>query len=107
MFVIKKMIGGLLMPLPLFGLFACLMLLLAFKGRKSALFLSTLSLIVLLALSTPFIANLIIQNNEPASLVFDTLKHPKIDKIVVLGRVDLCGLKFVQSRGDLIAARGL
>ncbi|WP_259397992.1 MetJ regulator of methionine regulon [Pseudoalteromonas sp. SR41-1] len=24
-----------------------------------------------------------------------------------LGRVDLCGLKFVQSRGDLIAARGL
>ncbi|WP_438269802.1 hypothetical protein [Pseudoalteromonas carrageenovora] len=23
------------------------------------------------------------------------------------GRVDLCGLKFVQSRGDLIAARGL
>ncbi|MBE0361791.1 hypothetical protein PALI_b0814 [Pseudoalteromonas aliena SW19] len=25
----------------------------------------------------------------------------------LLGRVDLCGLKFVQSRGDLIAARGL
>ncbi|MBH0050799.1 MULTISPECIES: YdcF family protein [unclassified Pseudoalteromonas] len=85
MFVIKKLIGGLLMPLPLFGLFTCLMLLLAFKGRKSALFLSTLSLVVLLTLSTPFIANLIIHNNEPVSLAFNTLKHPKIDKIVVLG----------------------
>ncbi|GAB0109422.1 YdcF family protein [Pseudoalteromonas distincta] len=85
MFVIKKMIGGLLMPLPLFGLFACLILLLAFRGRKPALFLSTLSLIVLLALSTPFIANLIIQNNEPTSLAFNVLKHPRIDKIVVLG----------------------
>ncbi|KPH94517.1 hypothetical protein AMS58_10940 [Pseudoalteromonas porphyrae] len=27
--------------------------------------------------------------------------------VAVRGRVDLCGLKFVQSRGDLIAARGL
>ncbi|MDP2635727.1 MULTISPECIES: hypothetical protein [unclassified Pseudoalteromonas] len=27
--------------------------------------------------------------------------------INLLGRVDLCGLKFVQPRGDLIAARGL
>ena len=26
---------------------------------------------------------------------------------LALGRVDFCGLKFVQSRGDLIAARGL
>jgi len=25
----------------------------------------------------------------------------------LMGRVDLCGLKFVQSRYDLIAARGL
>jgi len=27
--------------------------------------------------------------------------------IIPLGSVDLCGLKFVQTRGDLITARGL
>lgn len=85
MFELKKILGGLLMPLPLFSLFAFIMLLLAFKGRKSALVLSSLSLFVLLSLSTPFFAHQIIKSNEPTSLAFNTLKHPKIDKIVVLG----------------------
>ncbi|CAD2223136.1 conserved exported hypothetical protein [Pseudoalteromonas sp. 3J6] len=31
----------------------------------------------------------------------------KIYLTILLGSVDLCGLKFVQTRGDLIAARGL
>ncbi|KPH89559.1 hypothetical protein AMS57_16560 [Pseudoalteromonas undina] len=31
----------------------------------------------------------------------------KIYLTISLGSVDLCGLKFVQTRGDLIAARGL
>ncbi len=35
------------------------------------------------------------------------LKIAARDRFIILGRVDLCGLKFVQSRGDLIAARGL
>lgn len=85
MFEIKKIIGGLLMPLPLFAVFAFIMLLFAFKGRKSALVLSSLSLAALLTLSMPFFAHQIIKNNEPASLAFNALKHPKIDKIVVLG----------------------
>ncbi len=73
------------MPLPLLGLFAIIMLLLAFKGRKSALFMALLSCITLLLLSTPLVANLIIKPNQPTALAFNALKHPKIDKIVVLG----------------------
>ncbi|KPH65019.1 hypothetical protein [Pseudoalteromonas porphyrae] len=34
-------------------------------------------------------------------------KFYDIDSYDSLGCVDLCGLKFVQSRGNLIAARGL
>jgi uncharacterized SAM-binding protein YcdF (DUF218 family) len=85
MFTVKKILGGLLMPLPLLGLFAIIMLLLAFKGRKSALFMALLSCITLLLLSTPLVANLIIKPNQPTALAFNALKHPKIDKIVVLG----------------------
>ena len=85
MFAIKKLLGGLLMPLPLLGLFALIMLLLAFRGKRSALFLSFISLAALLLLSTPLVANLIIKNNESPALAFNSLKQPKIDKIVVLG----------------------
>lgn len=85
MLVFKKLLGGLLMPLPLFGLLAFIALFFAFKGSKSALFLSSLSVLILLLLSTPFVANLILKNNESPSLAFNSLKHPKIDKIVVLG----------------------
>ncbi|MBQ4833267.1 YdcF family protein [Pseudoalteromonas sp. MMG010] len=85
MFVIKKIVGGLLMPLPVLGLFSFIMLLIAFKNRKSALVISTLSLAVLLAISTPFVASRIIEPNEPISLAFNRLKQPSIDKIIVLG----------------------
>lgn len=85
MFAVKKILGGLLMPLPLFGLFAVIMLLLALKGRKSALFMALLSCITLLVLSTPLVADLITKPNQPAALAFNALKHPRIDKIVVLG----------------------
>ena len=85
MFAIKKLLGGLLMPLPLLGLFALIMLLLAFRGKRSALFLSFISLAALLLVSTPLVANLIIKNNESPALAFNSLKQPKIDKIVVLG----------------------
>ena len=85
MFELKKLLGGLIMPLPLFGLLAFVMLVLAFRARKSALVIASLSLLALLVLSTPFAAHQLIKNNEPASLAFNALKHPTLDKIVVLG----------------------
>ncbi len=85
MFELKKLLGGLIMPLPLFGLLAFVMLVLAFRARKPALVIASLSLLALLVLSTPFAAHQLIKNNEPASLAFNALKHPTLDKIVVLG----------------------
>ncbi|WP_417655593.1 YdcF family protein [Pseudoalteromonas atlantica] len=85
MFELKKLLGGLIMPLPLFGLLAFVMLVLAFRARKSALVIASLSIFALLVLSTPFAAHQLIKNNEPVSLAFNALKHPTLDKIVVLG----------------------
>ncbi|WP_249326167.1 YdcF family protein [Pseudoalteromonas sp. S2893] len=87
MFELKKLLGGLIMPLPLFGLLAFVMLVLAFRARRSALVIASLSILVLLVLSTPFAfaAHQLIKNNEPVSLAFNALKHPTLDKIVVLG----------------------
>ena len=85
MFELKKLLGGLIMPLPLFGLLALVMLVLAFRARKSALVIASLSILALLVLSTPFAAHQLIKNNEPVSLAFNALKHPTLDKIVVLG----------------------
>jgi len=85
MFALKKLVGSLLMPLPLLGLFTLLALFSAFKGRKFSLVIACLGLSTLLAMSTPFVANLILKNNEPATLSFHPSKHPELDKIVVLG----------------------
>lgn len=85
MFELKKILGGLLMPLPLLGLLSLILLIFALKQRKLALVLSLLSLTTLLLASTPLVANLLIKNNQATSLAFNTLKHPNIDKIVVLG----------------------
>lgn len=85
MFELKKIIGSLVMPLPLLGLFCVICLFMALRGSKPAAILGLLSSIFLLAISTPFIGQLIIapQNQQP--LHFDVNKHPSIDKIVVLG----------------------
>lgn len=85
MFELKKFIGGLIMPLPLFGLIAFVMLILAFRGRKPALVLASLSIFILLVLSMPFTAHQLIKDHEPTSLAFNALNSPRIDKIVVLG----------------------
>jgi len=85
MFALKKLLGGLLMPLPLLGLFTLIALCLAFKGRKFSLVIAFFGLSTLLAISTPFVANLVLKNNEPTSLSFHPSKHPQLDKIVVLG----------------------
>lgn len=85
MFELKKLLGGLLMPLPLLGLISVILLIFAFKHRKLVIGISLLSLLTLLLISTPFIANLLLKNNQPTLLAFNPLKHPSIDKIVVLG----------------------
>ncbi|KPZ52163.1 MULTISPECIES: YdcF family protein [unclassified Pseudoalteromonas] len=85
MFELKKLLGGLIMPLPLFGLLTFVMLVLAFRGRKPALVLASLSILTLIVLSTPFAAHQLIKHNELVSLAFNALKHPSLDKIVVLG----------------------
>ena len=85
MFELKKILGGLLMPLPLLGLLSLILLIFALKQRKLVITLSFLSLSTLLLASTPWVANLLIKHNQPTSLAFNFLKHPKIDKIVVLG----------------------
>jgi uncharacterized SAM-binding protein YcdF (DUF218 family) len=85
MFELKKLLGGLLMPLPLLGLISFILLIFAFKHRKLVIGISLLTLITLLLISTPFIANLLLKNNQPTSLAFNSLKQPSIDKIVVLG----------------------
>ena len=85
MFELKKILGGLLMPLPLLGLLSLILLIFALKQRKLVITLSFLSLTTLLLASTPWVANLLIKHNQPTSLAFNFLKHPKIDKIVVLG----------------------
>lgn len=85
MFELKKILGGLLMPLPLLGLLSLILLIFALKQRKRVITLSFLSFTTLLLASTPWVANLLIKKNQPTSLAFNFLKHPKIDKIVVLG----------------------
>ncbi|WP_372858000.1 YdcF family protein [Pseudoalteromonas sp.] len=85
MFELKKILGGLLMPLPLLGLLSLILLIFALKQRKLVITLSFLSLATLLLASTPWVANLLIKHNQPTSLAFNFLKHPNIDKIVVLG----------------------
>lgn len=85
MFELKKILGGLLMPLPLLGLLSLILLIFALKQRKLVITLSFLILATLLLASTPWVANLLIKHNQPTSLAFNFLKHPKIDKIVVLG----------------------
>lgn len=85
MFELKKILGGLLMPLPLLGLVSLILLIFALKQRKVAIALSLMSLVTLLLASTPLVANLLIKNSQPTSFAFNYLKHPNIDKIVVLG----------------------
>ena len=51
--------------------------------------------------------NLFLRDNEGRNHFLVITAHDKQLDLKALGRVELCGLKFVQSRGDLIAARGL
>ena len=85
MFEIKKIIGSLLMPLPLLGLLTLVMVFLAIAHKRKALYFGFISILTLMLISTPFIGqSLIAASNNPA-WQFNQAKHPKLDNIVVLG----------------------
>lgn len=85
MFEIKKIIGGLLMPLPLTLIILSLCLLFIAKQNKKSYLLAWLCVLSTWFISTPFGANLLIEPIEAKQTPFDIKKHKKLDYIVVLG----------------------
>ncbi|ATC95168.1 YdcF family protein [Pseudoalteromonas tunicata] len=85
-FELKKLIGSLVMPLPLMLMLVLLGLIqLIRQKRRSGLLLMFLPLVLLILLSTPFISNLIIEKKEASYSAFNSNKHPVIHYVVVLG----------------------
>lgn len=85
MFEIKKIIGSLLMPLPMSLVLLALCLLFISKTNLKSIIGAWLVIIVMWAISTPYVANKIISPQEQAYKPFNVSKHNNIDKIVVLG----------------------
>lgn len=85
MFEIKKIIGGLLMPLPLTLIILSLCLLFIAKQNKKSYLLAWLCVLATWFISTPYGANLLIEPVEKTQVPFDVKKHKKLDYIVVLG----------------------
>ncbi|CAM4257024.1 YdcF family protein [Pseudoalteromonas byunsanensis] len=88
MFLFKKVLGGLLMPLPLTLIVVATCLLFVSKTNIKSYIVLWLTLIGLWFISTPFFANKLMASAESQIRTFDVSKHRKIDKIVVLG----CGV---------------
>ncbi|QTL33937.1 YdcF family protein [Pseudoalteromonas viridis] len=88
MFEIKKVIGSLLMPLPVTLLLLALCLLFIAKTHRKSYLLSWLLVVGLWAVSTPFVADKLISPTEAKLSPFAVNKHKDMDYIVVLG----CGL---------------
>jgi uncharacterized SAM-binding protein YcdF (DUF218 family) len=85
MFELKKILGAMLMPLPLFALLCFVCLLIALRTKKVSVFIGLIAITSLLLISTPFIGQKIIAPNSQLKYIFDTSKQPILDKIVVLG----------------------
>ncbi|NMM40273.1 YdcF family protein [Pseudoalteromonas arctica] len=85
MFELKKIIGAMLMPLPLSGLLCFVCLLMALRTNKGSVLIGLISISCLLLISTPFIGQKIIASNSQLKYTFNTEKQLTIDKIVVLG----------------------
>ncbi|MCF6436340.1 YdcF family protein [Pseudoalteromonas sp. MMG022] len=88
MFLFKKVLGGLLMPLPLSLIIVAICLLFVSKANLKSYIMLWLTVIALWCISTPFFASKITTSAESQWHTFDVSKHPRIDKIVVLG----CGV---------------
>lgn len=88
MFEVKKVIGSLLMPLPLTLLLLALALLFIAKTHRKSYLLSWVLMISLWAFSTPFVADKLISPTEAKLHPFPIHQHQDVDYILVLG----CGL---------------
>lgn len=85
MFELKKILGAMLMPLPLLGLLCFIALVVALRTNKLSVYIGIITISCLLLLSTPFIGQKIIDPNSQLKYTFNHKKQPTIDKIVVLG----------------------
>jgi uncharacterized SAM-binding protein YcdF (DUF218 family) len=85
MFELKKIIGSMLMPLPLVGLLCLLCFFYTLRNHKLASIMGMIFVGFLLSISTPFIAQKLINPSSQIKYVFDVKKHQQLDKIVVLG----------------------
>lgn len=83
LFFLKKLIGGLLMPLPMFILAMLVAVLLCWRNwRRSAFALMALATLALYALSTPIIATALL---SPLEQRFPAYQGQKVDAVIVLG----------------------
>lgn len=74
-----------LMPLPLVGLLCLLCFFYTLRNHKLASIMGLIFVGFLLSISTPFIAQKLINPSSQLKYVFDVKKHQQLDKIVVLG----------------------
>lgn len=85
MFELKKIIGSIMMPLPLLGLLCLLCFIFTLRNHKLASIVGIIFVATLLLISTPFIAQKLIDPSSQLDYVFNVKKHQQLDKIVVLG----------------------
>ncbi|MCF2860338.1 YdcF family protein [Pseudoalteromonas sp. SMS1] len=85
MFELKKVIGGLLMPLPFALIVICFLLLFISKKNIKSYTLCMLSVLSLWFVSTPHFAGYLITPKERAIKQFEHTRHKYVDYIVVLG----------------------
>jgi len=85
MFELKKIIGSMLMPLPLLGFLCLLCFMFTLRNHKLASIVGFVVIATLLSISTPYIAQKLIDPSSQLKYVFNVKKHQQLDKIVVLG----------------------
>lgn len=85
MFEMKKIIGSLLMPLPVLLVTLFIALLFCVKQKKLPWSVSFISVLCLWLISTPWMASILVAPLEAQFPAFNATKHPVVQKIVVLG----------------------
>ncbi|SFC65437.1 ElyC/SanA/YdcF family protein [Pseudoalteromonas denitrificans] len=86
LFELKKILGSLLMPLPiLFSMIIIGLLFIFFKKNKCGLFLCLPAILTLILLSLPVVTQQLISTAENRYSTFNKQKHAKLHYIVVLG----------------------
>ncbi|WP_440053661.1 YdcF family protein [Pseudoalteromonas sp. T1lg65] len=85
MFVTKKVIGQLVMPLPLSLLCLLVFMLFVAKSKKRPYIGALVVIVFLWFIATPFFAQFVLSSSNHSLQPFNAKKHDNIDKIVVLG----------------------